>query len=227
MTRRTAATTGGIAAVLVVLVMMMCSGVFGGGAAAPEIPLADLPTGAGPQASAVAPVPIAPQAATHPVRAAGDLDAVCGNTYFPAAPKYQGKGPHPVVISAKERLDLGTRTARTLNRYAYSGSAAGKKAWAPAAKQAQLVACLDLIGGGAKVGECKTDLPATPKMPLVVGKYRLSVYEVATGRKIAEASLNGAGKTCPWVVMTGSDPTLYTTVDDNQLYRSLQAKVTK
>ncbi len=224
-TRRTATIAGGIASVLVVLFCLACSGVFGDLTSDPGDPLAAISADPGAVASAASPAPTARQPAAKPVRAAADLDAVCGNTYFPASPKYRGKGPHPVVISAKERLDLGVRSARELNRYAYSGPASAKKAWAPAAKQAQLVACLDLVGGGAKVKDCKTDLRSTPKMPLMVGRYKLTVYEVATGRKVSEATLTGAAKTCPWVVMTGSDPTLYTAVDDAQLYKALQAKV--
>lgn len=222
---RSAKITAGIASALVVVFCLACSGVFGSLAKDPASPLADASAGPGAAAEAASPTATAPRPATKPVRAAGDLDAVCGNTYFPTAPKYSGKGPHPVVISAKERLDLGARSARTLNKYAFSGSAAAKKTWAPVAKQAQIVACLDLIGGGAKVADCKTDVASAPKMPLMVGRYKLTVYEVATGRKLTEASLNGAGKACPWVVLTGSDPTLYTTVDDAQLFKALQAKV--
>ncbi|WP_436528059.1 hypothetical protein [Actinoplanes sp. HUAS TT8] len=223
--RLTTGIAAGVASVLVVLVALTCSGVFGGAPAETGIPLADLPTGPGAGTSAASPTPAAPKPASGPVRAAGDLDAVCANTYFPTAPKYSAKGPHPVVISARDRLDLDGRSARVLNRYAYSGSAAAKKTWAPAAKQVQVVACLDLIGGGARVADCKTDVAASPKMPLMVGRYRLTVYEVSTGRKLAQSSLNGTGKACPWVVVTGSDPTLYTAVDDAQLYRALQAKV--
>ncbi|GAA2875126.1 hypothetical protein GCM10010443_41820 [Actinoplanes cyaneus] len=204
------------------LFCLACSGVF---TSDPPGPQAASPSASDAASTAASPSATAAQPAAKPVGAVTDLDAVCGNTYYPAAPKYAGKGPHPVVISAKERLDLGDRSARTLNRYAYSGSPAAKKAWAPAAKQAQLVACLDLIGGGTKVKDCATDLAASPKMPLMVGRYRLTVYEVATGRKVVESTLNGAAKTCPWVVLTGSDSTLYTTVDDAQLYRALQAKV--
>ncbi|MFI1992640.1 hypothetical protein [Actinoplanes sp. NPDC020271] len=221
-TRRTGFIAAGLASVLVIGFCLACSGVFTSDEADPSAASSPAPAATPSSAS---PSPTAPQPAAKPVAAAADLDAVCGNTYYPTAPKYAGKGPHPVVISARERLDLGDRSARTLNRYAFSGSAAAKKTWAPAAKQAQLVACLDLIGGGAKVKDCRTDVAASPDMPLMVGRYKLSVYEVATGRKIAESTLNGAAKTCPWVVLTGSDPTLFTTVDDAQLYQALQAKV--
>lgn len=221
-TGRAALAAGGVAAVLVLLGVWAVIGGDGGsaplagsgtgGVVAPVVPA----TSASPTGSVV------PQAAARPVRGATDLDQVCGNTYFPAAPKYRGKAPHPIVISARDRLDLDQRSTRTLNRYAY-GSKLAQRTWAPAPAKAQLVACLDLIGGGAKVKDCPGDGKA--KLPLKVGRYRLSLYEVATRRKIAEATLDGADKACPWVVMTGADQTLYTTLDDTQLYRVLRPKV--
>ncbi|BCJ41392.1 hypothetical protein GCM10010168_56090 [Actinoplanes ianthinogenes] len=219
--RRTWVTGGGIAAVVLLLGVWAVSG--SGGVdplpgATTEAVVAPLvpPTSASPTGS------VAPQAATRPARTAADLDQVCGNTYFPAAPKFRGKGPHPIVISVRDRLDLDQRSTRTLNRYAY-GSKLAQRTWAPAAAKAELVACVDLVGGGAKVKDCPGD--GKTKLPLQVGRYRLSLYEAATRRKIAEVALEGAEKACPWVVMTGADATLYTTIGDDQLYRVLRPRV--
>ncbi|GLW34436.1 hypothetical protein [Actinoplanes regularis] len=211
----------GAAAAVVILMCWACNGL-GGSAPSAETSTGGVP--AAPSASASA-APAGPRAATRAVRKVSDLHSVCSQTYFPAAPKYRGKAPHPIVISAQERLDLGDRSVRTLNRYAFSGSAAGKSAWAPVPAKGQLVACLDLLGGGAKLKDCPGDSAKAPKVPLMVGRYRLAVYEVATGRKLSETTLNGSGKVCPWVAVTGSDPTLYTPVDDSQLYRALRPKV--
>ncbi|WIM94615.1 hypothetical protein ACTOB_006655 [Actinoplanes oblitus] len=223
-TRRTWVTAGGIAAVLLLAVGWLVGGSGGGVPSISDVPTGDLVAPPAPATSASPAASVAPRAATRPVRTATDLDQVCGSTYFPAAPKFRGKAPHPMVISVRDRLDLSQRSTRTLNRFAY-GSKLAQRTWAPPAAKAQLVACLDLIGGGAKLKDCAGD--GRTKLPLKVGRYRLSLYEVATRRKVAEVTLAGAEKDCPWVVMTGSDPTLYTTVNDNQLYRALRPKVTR
>ncbi|AEV87268.1 hypothetical protein ACWT_6253 [Actinoplanes sp. SE50] len=213
---------GVLAVVLLVLIGLACSGVFTSAAPPTPLPSADPLTPSAPGSSGL---PATPKAAVHPARTAGDLDQVCGGTFFPASPKYQGRGPHPILISARERLDLTDRATRTLHRFAFAGAASGKLTWAPAVPKVQLVACLDLAGPGARLRDCPGDTAKSPKLPLVVGRYRLTVVEVATGRTVAESELTGAGKSCPWVAMTGSDKTLYSSVDDNQLYRALKAPV--
>ncbi|MEV6344711.1 hypothetical protein [Actinoplanes sp. NPDC051851] len=173
---------------------------------------------------ASAPVSVA---ATHAARTEDDLDDVCGGTYYPASPKYAGKAPHPIVISARERLDLSGRTTRTLNRAAFAGTAKDRKTWAPSVGRTQLVACLDLLSGGTQVAECTSDDAKPVTLPMKSAKYRLTVYEVRTRREVSTTTLTGGDKSCPWVTITGADHTLYTTVDDDQLYKALRKRAEK
>ncbi|MEV0902669.1 hypothetical protein [Actinoplanes sp. NPDC049802] len=184
------------------------------------------PTRAAPQAvpSAGGGVEAAagPRASDQPVRADDDLDRVCGDTYFPAAPKYRGDGPHPVMISVRESLSADGRFTRTLNRAAYGGSAAQRRTWAPAPRRAQLVACLDLTGPGRPIRDCKS---GDRTLSLVEGRYRLTVYEVATRREVAGTALTGGDRACPFVILTSAGPTLYSAVKDQQLYDLLRRRV--
>ncbi|MEU4426984.1 hypothetical protein AB0F81_40705 [Actinoplanes sp. NPDC024001] len=166
-----------------------------------------------------------PRAATEPVRTTNDLELVCENWYYPDAPKYRGRAPHPVTISVRDRMDGTNRATRTLNQTAYGGSAEKRRAWAPRPAQTQLVACLDLIGAGPKLRDCEVEDPDPQTLPLKQGRYRLTVYEVATREKVAETDLIGRDKACPWVAITGTDRTLYSLVDDDQLYRALRKRV--
>ncbi|MBG0566305.1 hypothetical protein [Actinoplanes aureus] len=166
-----------------------------------------------------------PRAATDPVRTTDDLELVCENWYYPGAPKFRGAAPHPVLISVRDQLEVTYRSVRTLNQTAYAGSAAKRKAWAPKPAQTQLVACLDLVGGGPKLRDCKVEDPDPLVLPMKQGRYRLTVYEVATREKVAESNLIGKDESCPWVAMTGPDRTLHSTVDDDQLYRVLRKRV--
>lgn len=166
-----------------------------------------------------------PWAADTPVRTEQDLEQVCESWYYPGAPKYRGTGPHPVLISVRDRMDRTDRAARTLNETAFAGTAAQREAWAPKPAKAQLVACLDLVGAGSRVRDCEVDDPDSPTLPLKEGRYRLTVYEVATRKAVTEVNLTGRDKSCPWVAMTGPDGHLYTAVEDDQLYRALRKKV--
>ena len=165
-----------------------------------------------------------PRAAATPVRSEDDLEQVCESWYFPGAPKYRGAAPHPIVISARERMDRSERSSRTLNAVAY-GKDAKRKAWAPKPVQAQLVACLDLISAGPKLRSCTVDDPDPQTLPLREGRYRLTVYEVATRKKVAETNLTGKDRSCPFVAVTGPKRELYSVVDDDQLYTALRKRV--
>jgi hypothetical protein len=166
-----------------------------------------------------------PRAAATPVRTERDLEQVCESWYFPGAPLYRGTAPHPILISVRSRLDDSSRTARTLNLAAYAGSASRQRAWAPQPVQAQLVACLDLIAAGPRVRECRVDHPVERVVPLREGRYRLTVYEVATRKRVSETKLTGKDPSCPWVSVTGPSRELYTGVYDDQLYRALRKRV--
>ncbi|WP_328459828.1 hypothetical protein OHA21_28165 [Actinoplanes sp. NBC_00393] len=166
-----------------------------------------------------------PRAATEPARTTDDLELVCQDWFYPDAPKYRGAAPHPILISVRDQMDVTYRSTRTLNETAYAGTAAERKAWAPKPGQVQLVACLDLIGAGPKLRDCKVEDPDPQTMPLRQGRYRLTVYEVATHKKVGEVNLTGKDKSCPWVPMAGPDRTLYSAVQDDQLYRALRKRV--
>ncbi|WP_157441216.1 hypothetical protein [Actinoplanes awajinensis] len=224
LSRRTRMTTGGVAAVVAVLLVWAAVG-GDGGDQGPAVRAVAEDVSVVPAPSVSPPGEVVPQAATHPVRSADDLELVCGSTYYPTAPKFAGKAVHPIAISARGRLDMDQRSSRTLARVALGGSAVARRAWAPAVTRVQLVACLDLIGGSAKLKDCKSDEAKKPVLPLMVGRYKLTVYEAATRRKVTETTLEGADKACPWVVMTGSDRTVYSQVTDDQLFRVLRKPV--
>ncbi|MEU4625590.1 hypothetical protein AB0G04_37165 [Actinoplanes sp. NPDC023801] len=210
-----------ISAVVVVAVVACFSaaaylfvGVGGTSPAAVSAPRKPAPSASG---AAVA----GPRPAGYGVRTGDDLHLVCDDWFYPSAPKLRGGTPHPVVISERA---AGTdyRTTRTLNRAAYAGSATQRRAWAPEPVKAQLVACLDLTGPGRPIRDCGSGAEARK---LVEGRYRLTVYEVATRRKVAERSLTGADRACPFVVLSSAGDTLFSAVKDQQLYDQLRKRV--
>jgi hypothetical protein len=188
-----------------------------GGSTPPAVsapPRKPLPTASGPVAAG-------PRPAGHGVRAEDDLHLVCDDVFYPSAPKARGGVPHPVLIS--ERAP-GTdyRTSRTLNQAAYAGSAAQRRIWAPEPAKAQLVACLDLAGPGRPIRDCGS---GAETRKLVEGRYLLTVYEVATRRKVAERPLTGADRSCPFVILSSAGDTLFSAIKDQQLYDQLRRRV--
>jgi hypothetical protein len=175
-----------------------------------------------PHPSAPVPVAVGPQAINQGVRADDDLHLVCQDWYYPSAPRFRGDSPHPILISEDGGAEVDYRTTRTLNQAAFAGSAAQRKAWAPEPQRAQLVACLDLTGPGRRIRDCTS---GTATLPLVEGKYRLTVYEVATHRRITERTLTGADRACPFVILNSAGRTLYSAVKDQQLYDLLSKRV--
>jgi hypothetical protein len=168
------------------------------------------------------PVSVGPQPINQGVRVEEDLHLVCQDWYYPSAPRFRGKAPHPILISEDGGAEVEYRTTRTLNQAAFAGSTAQRRAWAPEPPSAQLVACLDLTGPGRRIRDCTAGSAA---LPLVEGKYRLTVYEVASHRKVTEGTLIGADRTCPFVILSSAGQTLYTAVKDRQLYDLLRKRV--
>ncbi|GIE33369.1 hypothetical protein Ait01nite_064140 [Actinoplanes italicus] len=162
-----------------------------------------------------------PRPADHGVRAEDDLHLVCDDRFYPSAPRARGGVPHPVLISERA---AGTdyRTSRTLNQAAYAGSATQRRMWAPEPAKAQLVACLDLTGSGRAIRDCRS---GAETRKLVEGRYLLTVYEVATRRKVAERPLTGTDRTCPFVILSSAGDTLYSAVEDQQLFEQLRKRV--
>ncbi|MEU8656831.1 hypothetical protein [Actinoplanes philippinensis] len=168
------------------------------------------------------PVAAGPQPVDQGVRVEDDLHRVCEDRFYPSAPKLRGDTPHPILISEDGGAEVGYRTTRTLNQAAFAGSAAQRRAWAPEPVRAQMVACLDLTGPGGRIRDCKA---GSRSLPLVEGKYRLTVYEVSTHRKVAERTLTGADRACPFVILNSAGDTLFSAVRDRQLYDLLRQRV--
>jgi hypothetical protein len=168
------------------------------------------------------------KASTYPVREESDLDRVCEEQiFYPQSPKLGGKAPHPVKIMVKEKIGYGSYTVKTLfdipNRY----SSSTEKAWDPKAPaKVQLVACVDYVSTGKKVRNCSFDDPKYKKVALYRATYRLTLYEVATGRKLLTKSMTGDGS-CPNFALIGDDKKIYTEVSDRALYEALRKQVGK
>ncbi|KHD75026.1 hypothetical protein MB27_24925 [Actinoplanes utahensis] len=174
-----------------------------------------------PVPSAAGPVVAGPQPVKQPVRTENDLDRVCADRYYPSAPKPRGDAPHPVLIS-EGTAGAESRTTRTLNRAAFAGSAADRRTWAPEPARTQLVACLNLAGAGKRIRDCKS---GGRTLPLLEGRYTLTVHEVASHRKVLEKALVGAERACPFVVLESDGGTLHSAVRDQQLYDLLRKPV--
>ncbi|GAA1591232.1 hypothetical protein [Actinoplanes couchii] len=175
-----------------------------------------------PGASMSGPAGGGPRPVAQPVRTENDLDMVCADRFYPSAPRFRGSAPHPVMISEGEETGADFRSTRTLNRAAFAGSATQRRTWAPDPERAQIVACLDLTGPGRKIRDCRA---GDGTLPLVEGRYRLAVYEVATRRRILQKDLTGTDRACPFVIRTGAGDTLHSAVKDQQLYDLLHQRV--
>jgi hypothetical protein len=185
------------------------------------------PTWATPEASASA-APGASDGAgegskrsSYPVRVAGDLGRVCDGWFFPKSPKMKAAGPSPVGVFVNERESH-------LYDIPYRSSAAVRKAWDPASPaKVRMVACVDLAGSGKQLKTCKFDDPQLGTVTLMRGNYRVTAYEVATGRKVLDKQVTGKDEKCPYVVLLGSARTIYSGVSDRQMFDLLRKYVEK
>jgi hypothetical protein len=171
-----------------------------------------------------------PHASDAAIKDIDDLRDLCDeNTFFPKAPKYQGKAPHPVAIMVRDRKDMDTRINETVYDPGYSSSKSRSDAWDvyfhPA--KVQLTACVDLVSSGAKVKTCKFDDPKPDSLPLKVGTYQLTLFETATRKQLFTKKITGDDRTCPTVVLLGSDHTLYTGITDHTYVSALKKFVEK
>jgi hypothetical protein len=168
------------------------------------------------------------KASTYPVREESDLDRVCEEgIYYPQSPKNSGKAPHPVKVLVKEKISYGTYTSKGLYDIPNRFSSSTEKAWDPKAPaKVQLVACVDFVSSGKKVRNCSFDDPKYKKVALYRATYRLTLYEVATGRKLLTKSMAGDG-VCPTFTLIGEDMKIYTDIGDRQLYEVLRKHVEK
>jgi hypothetical protein len=169
-----------------------------------------------------------PRASTYPVRTADDLKRVCEQWYYPKSPKVKSAGTQPVSIFAQDSKDFDTKHEATLFDIPNWYTAPKQKAWDPSSPgKVRLVACVDLVQTGKKIKSCKYDDPKGLKIPLREAKYRLALYEVATGKKVIEKTLPGEDEECPFMVLLGADRNVYSQVADRQYYETLKKYVEK
>lgn len=173
-------------------------------------------------------VPAGSKASSYRVRKSEDLERLCDRWYYPKSPKYTAAvAPHPIAISVKDRKDLDFRSNKTyLSSIPYDAAPALRDAWQPKnPAKVQLVACVDLVTIGPKVKSCRIDKPKPSSIPMKEGRYRLSLYEVATRRKLFETRLTGEKESCPFFILIGSDRSVYTELEDTQLVEALRRYV--
>ncbi|GAA3944132.1 hypothetical protein [Actinoplanes auranticolor] len=169
-----------------------------------------------------------PRASTYPVRTADDLKRICEQWYYPKSPKVKSSGTQPVSIFGEESKDFDTKHEVTLFDIPDWYTAPKQKAWDPSSPgKVRLVACVDLVQTGKKIKNCKFDDPKGLRIPMREAKYRLALYEVATGRKVLEKTLTGEDEECPFMVLLGADRNVYSQVGDRQFYETLKKHVEK
>ena len=171
--------------------------------------------------------PAGPRAATYPVRELDDLSRVCDGWYYPQSPKFAGKAPHQIAVGVVDSTVLPSRhvmsavTVPDLKESIW-------RAWMPEKPgKTQLVACVDLTRSGATLKSCKYDDPKPETVAMKQGFFRLRLYEAATGKKLLERKLTGEDEKCPSVVFLAGGESLYSEVDDRQLYELLRGFVMK
>ena len=199
------------------------------GGSAPTTAASGIPTSAAPgrPVGVSGKVPPGSKASSYRVRKEEDLERLCDRWYYPRSPKYTATvAPHPVVISIKDRKDLDYRSTKSYVSLPYDATPAVEAAWEPKKPAAvQLVACVDLVSIGPKVKSCRIDEPKPSSIPMREGRYRLSLYEVATRRKLLQTRLTGEDESCPYFIMIGSDRAVYSGPEDRQLVEALRRYV--
>lgn len=172
-------------------------------------------------------VPPGSKASSYRVRKDEDLERLCDRWYYPKAPKYTtAVAPHPIAISVKDRKDLEFRTSKSYLSLPYSAPSAVEAAWEPKnAATVQLVACVDLVTIGSRVKSCRIDKPKPSSIQMKEGTYQLTLYEVATRRKLLQTRMTGEDESCPILIFIGNDRAVYTTLEDRQLVDVLRRYV--
>ncbi|SNY57116.1 hypothetical protein SAMN05421748_11860 [Paractinoplanes atraurantiacus] len=170
----------------------------------------------GPSTAASASTPAGPHPSASPVKRADDLALVCEGLYYPKSPRYAGRAPHQISVGVTDSLTGGPHRMRAALDIPHSLTKPLRDAWLPSdPTKSQLVACLTLTKNGTAIKKCDT-------LQLARGVYTLSLYEVATGRRLMQKQLFGDAATCPNVVPVGAGPTLPSTVSDKVLYQQLK-----
>ncbi|MEV6965539.1 hypothetical protein AB0M47_10510 [Hamadaea sp. NPDC051192] len=163
-----------------------------------------------------------------PVTTKEDLDGVCRGWYYPQSPALTSPAPHPVMVTVLDEffddyryqpgsVDVPAGTAKSL-----------RDAWQPAdLTKTQIVACVDLAAAGKSLGTCKFTKPKPTTVAFAEGVYKVTAYEVATGRKLLDVRVTGAGKDCPILTFVPAEGeiVLHSSITDRQLYNQLHALV--
>ncbi|MEU8813548.1 hypothetical protein [Actinoplanes sp. NPDC048796] len=165
-----------------------------------------------PSASA----PLAPRPSAAPVKRTDDLAQVCEGVFYPKSPRYTGRAPHQISVGVTDSLTGPHRRIRAAVDIPDSLAKPLRDAWLPSdPAKSQLVACVTLTKSGTPIRKCDTH-------QLARGVYTLSLYEVATGRRLLKKQLYGDATTCPNAVPVGTAPTIASTVSDKVLYQQLK-----
>jgi hypothetical protein len=172
-------------------------------------------------------VPKGSRRSTYPVRKAEDLNRVCEGWFYPKAPKYTGPAPHSIVMSTMNDKALDSRRVLDIYDLPYDTEAAVKDAWSPKdPAKVQLMACAEVVSIGAKVTTCQVDKPKPQKVTMKESNYRVTLYEVATRRKLAQVRMKGEDETCgPFLILVGADGATYSELEDRQLIEALRRYV--
>jgi hypothetical protein len=172
--------------------------------------------------------PAGPKASTYPVREHDDLNRVCDEWYYPQSPKFAGKGPHQIAVGVVDRKDFPSRIVKSSVDVPYSLNEKAWRAWMPSdAAKTQLMVCVDLLTTGKQVRKCTFEDPKDEQIPMIRATYQVRLFEVSTGRKLVDKKMTGSDDNCPSMVLLGSDRTIYTAVDDRDLYEMFRSYVMK
>ena len=169
-----------------------------------------------------------PRPSTYPVRTEDDLKRVCDNWYYPKSPKVKSTGMQPVSIFTQDEQQRSIRNSETLYDIPDWFTKRKQQAWDPKSPaKVRLVACVDPVGRGKKVRTCTFDDPKDLKVPMVQGRLRLRLYEVATGKLLVDKRLTGEDEECPYFVLLRDGEPLISGAADRQLYEILRKRVEK
>ncbi|MFI5893464.1 hypothetical protein ACIA5D_25505 [Actinoplanes sp. NPDC051513] len=169
--------------------------------------------------------PAGPRPSTYPVRTGNDLARVCDGWYYPQSPKFAGKAPHQISVGVVDSVLAPSRHMLSAVRVPEQKESIWR-AWVPDnPAKSQLVACVDLTKAGKPLRNCKYKDQTPPMIALSQGVYRLRLYEAATGRKLLDKPVTGADGDCPSVVFLADGDSLYSEVNDTQLYGLLKGFV--
>ncbi|MGW1160285.1 hypothetical protein ACWD5Q_10695 [Streptomyces sp. NPDC002513] len=158
-----------------------------------------------------APSSASPAPPAHPVATAdSDFQTYCAKSgpspLLTGQPAYGGKGPHPVLIAAQGDTELIAVTASPIP--SAGSSIPPDDTYRPLPEKAQLVACVGKEGTGPLLETCRylghgDDYIRYWRQ----GKYRVTVYEARSGRKIGTTRISGADhfKCDPSLVFFGSE----------------------